>query len=420
MSEYIYRPTTAFWKIHELVNQGLGKFQDDEQKVFVIQGGQGAGKTISILMLIIDFFRLQKSEITICSSELSKLKATALNDFIKILKDYGMFEQSKYNKSNSVYHANTGHFVEFIGLDKSDIGKGRRRKLVYINEANKITLQQYTDITARADIVVMDYNPDGKFWGHDLIQEHNYINLTYLDNEYLSANEVSNILAYKKRGFNDDGTVKNEYWANKWRVYGLGETGSVEGRIYKWGKCSKKHFQEIKKEVYYGVDWGAVDPFAVVEVKYDDGTLYVNEINYESENKISERLLDTQLQQIKSKQDGLVSYLFNKWNIPKDKMIICDNNRPNKIISLRQSGWEYAVAVGKKSKLIDRINTLQQINIVYTDCSQNIDYEQFNYQYAKDRNGNKLETPLDADNHTIDAISYVCQKLFDLGVIKVA
>jgi len=418
-NNFKYKPTTAFWKIQKLIRDGLPKFKDNQQKVFIIQGGQGAGKTIAILMNIIDAIERTKQEITICSAELSKVKDTVVNDFLKILIDYNLFEQKRYNKAETSYNYDKGHFVEFIGLDKADVGKGRRRNIVYINEANKITLQQFTDISARAEIVIIDYNPDGIFWGNDLINDFNFINLTYLDNEYLSKNEVRNILAYKEKGYNDDGTIRNQYWANKWRVYGLGEVGSVEGRIYYWKKIDYKEYLKIDKSIYYAVDWGGQDPFAVVEMKYHDGNLYVHELNYKSENEIRSKLNPTQLHQINaSENDGLITWLFSNWGIRKDRPIICDNNRPNKILTLRRSGWEYAQAVGGKSRLLDRITMLQNINVYFTDTSTNINFEQLNYCYEKDKFGNTLETPLDKNNHTIDAIAYGLQKLVSDGLIK--
>ena len=410
-SNYTYRPTTSLYKIAKLIKK---------TDLAIIQGGQGAGKTVAILMLLIDLAIRKKKEITIVSAELSKLKGTAILDMLKILKDWNLYSDKQWNKSDYIYRFDNGSFIEFIGLDKKDIGKGRRRDYVFINEANKITIHNYADITARAKKVICDYNPDSRFFLHDLQTQDNFINLTYLDNEFLSEKEINNILKYKERGYNEDGTIKSEFWANKWRVFGLGEIGSVEGRIYYWNKIDYTDYLKINSPTYYGVDWGAVDPFAVVECKYVDGTLYVNEINYESENQIRQRLNSTQIAQINSsEEDGLISYMFRQFKIPYDASIVCDNNRPNKILSLRNAGWEGAYGIGAKSKLLDRINTNQQINIVFTNTSKNIDHEQMNYKYATDKFGNKLEKPEDKDNHTIDAISYVIQSLFNNGVIKV-
>ena len=110
--------------------------------------------------------------------------------------------------------------------------------------------------------------------------------------------------------------------------------------------------------------------------------------------------------------------MFKKLKVDYNKMIVCDNNRPNKILSLRRSGWEYALGVKGKSKVIERIGTLAGLNIYYTDCSKNIELEQENYCYDKDKFGKTLEEPIDQDNHTIDAAVYVTEYLFAEGIIK--
>lgn len=371
-------------------------------------------------MLIIDFaYRNDGKKISIVSDELSKMKRTVVRDFLNILKDWNMYALGAWNKSENIFTFENGSFVEFLGLDMHDVGKGMRRDLVYFNEANKLKLEAYRQVASRSKINVIDFNPDSLFWGHELITDNNFIQLTFKDNECLPKEEVQSILEYYDKGYNKDGTIKNEYWANIWKVYGCGEVGSVEGRIYHWSKINYNDYAKIECNSIIGVDWGAVDPFAVVELKYYDGNLYVHELNYQSENEIRQKLTTTELYQINgSEDDGLVQWLFNKWNIPKNKIIVCDNNRPSKILSLRKAGWEYAVAVGGKSKLLDRIGMLQGLNIYYTDTSKNIEFEQMNYSYAKDKFGKTLENPIDANNHTIDAINYGVQRLFSDGVIK--
>lgn len=370
-------------------------------------------------MLIIDFaHRTGNKKISIVSDELSKMKRTVIRDFLAIMQDWNMLNYGTWNKTENTFTFNNGTFIEFLGLDTHDVGKGMRRDLVYFNEANKLKLESYRQVASRSKLNIIDFNPDAKFWGHDLMTENNFIQLTFKDNEYLPETEVQSILEYYEKGYNADGSIKNEYWANIWNIYGLGNIGSVEGRIYYWNKISDKEFHELKVTSYYGVDWGAVDPFAVVECKYYDGNLYLREINYASENDIRQKLTTTETAQTSGTDEGLVSWLFHKWQIPKNSIIVCDSNRPNKILSLRHAGWEYAHAIGAKSKLLDRINTLQSLNIYYTDNSTNIEFEQFNYCYAKDKFGKSLEVPTDANNHTIDAIAYAVQAMFNDGLIK--
>lgn len=408
------QPTTALRRISSL-----------RKKIWAIQGGQGAGKTYSILIILINHaLTHSKKEIFIASDELSKMRITVIKDFVNIMQEFNVFRKEEFT-DGTLYRFPNGSFIKFIGLDKADIGKGLRCDVMFVNEANKIKFDTYRELTSRAKRIIIDFNPNKKFWCHTevLIRDDcDYLKLTYLDNEFISKEELSEILRYKQRGFDADGKVINQYWANMWRVYGLGETGQVEGRIYNWSSIAYNEFLNIGKQSYYGVDWGKVDPWAIVQCKYHDGNLYVHELNYASENEIERTLSRAQIHQIRGndteENDGLTGWMFNKLAVPKNSVISCDNNRPLKIRSLRNSGWEYAVAVGGKTDLINRIGILSNLNIYYTDCSKNIESEQESYCYDKDKFGVIQEKPIDQDNHTIDATAYCVQKMFDMGVIK--
>jgi phage terminase large subunit len=400
----------------------LRKIAALRKRIKGIQGGQGASKTYSILMLIINHASsVPDKEIYIASDELSKMRITVIKDFVNIMKLVGLFKKDHFT-DGTLYKFPNGSFIKFLGLDKDDIGKGLRSDLVFVNEANKVKFSTYRELTSRAKQVFLDFNPNKKFWFHTEVMPRNdcdFLKLTFLDNEFLSKEEVSEILRYKQLGFDSNGVVYNQYWANMWRVYGLGEVGQVEGRIYNWKPISYFDYLNIEKETYYGCDWGLVDPFAVVEVKYYDGNLYVHELNYASENELRRGLNETQLHQINAHQEeGLVSWLFERLNIRKEALIVCDSNRPTKIHALRRSGWEYAVAVGGKSRVVDRIGTLQSLNIYYTDSSRNIEFEQEAYCRKKDKFDVVQEEPEDDNNHTLDAITYITEKLFKMGVIK--
>lgn len=351
------------------------------------------------------------------------MRDTVIKDFIKIINLLNI----KCDLTGMLSGAPrcdfpNGSFIRFIGLDKEDVGKGLRSDIVFVNEANKTKFDTYRELTSRAKKIIIDFNPNNRFWFHKEIQTRedcDFLKLTYIDNEFLSAEERTEILLYKEKGFNEDGTVRSQYWANMWKVYGLGEIGTAEGRIYNWKPIDYLEFLKIPKKSYFGCDWGRVDPFAIVEVKYHDGNLYVHEHNYASENEIERTLTATQLHQIRAnEEEGLVTWLFTKLNVPKKDYVICDSNRPNKIIALRRAGWEYCAAIGGKSKLLDRINTLNGLNIYYTNTSTNIEYEQENYCYGKDKNGTLTEEPIDQDNHTCDAIAYVVDWMFKEGIIR--
>lgn len=368
-------------------------------------------------------------EIFIASDELSKMRITVIKDFLNIIRAFGIFDRVNW-VDGTLYRFPNGSFIKFIGLDKEDIGKGLRSDIIFVNEANKVKFDTYRELTSRAKQIIIDFNPNKKFWFHTEVATRNdcdFIKLTFLDNEFLSKEERNEILRYKTRGYDESGNVINQYWANMWRVYGLGEVGQVEGRIYIWNSIPYEDYLKINKKEYFGNDWGKVDPWAVVGCKYHDGNLYVDERNYESENEIERKLSPTELHAIRGanttqlngdEHDGLVSWKFKQFGVPHDAIVVCDNNRPNKIRSLRRAGWEYAIAVGGKQDLINRIGTLSGLNIFYTDRSTNIEAEQENYCYAKDKWGVIQEEPVDQDNHTIDAIAYCVSRMFADGIIK--
>lgn len=425
------KPTTALRKI-----SGLKK------RIWGIQGGQGAGKTFSILQILINHASSNPNkEIFIASEELSKMRITVIKDFVNIMVAFGVFDRLRW-VDGTLYRFPNGSFIRFIGLDKADIGKGLRSDIMFINEGNKVKFDTYRELTSRAKKIIIDFNPNKKFWFHSEVltrDDCDFIKLTFNDNEFLSKEERSEILRYKRKGYkfdeelsdyavNENGEIIiiNNYWANMWRVYGLGEVGQVEGRIYNWTQCSLEFYLSMNVVEFFASDWGKVDPWAIVGLKYYDGNLYIRELNYASENEIERNMSPDLLKSIRGaesgegedRHDGLVSYMFTKLGIPYDAVIICDNNRPNKIRSLRRAGWEYAVAVGGKTDLINRIGVLSGLNIYYTSDSKNVDSEQENYCYEKDKQGVLTEKPVDQDNHTIDASSYGVQYMFSQGIIK--
>ena len=176
---------------------------------------------------------------------------------------------------------------------------------------------------------------------------------------------------------------------------------------------------KINSKVYYGVDWGIVDPWGIIEAKYYDGALYLRELNYASENELKNKLRPDELNQIAQSDEGIVGFMFRKLAIPKNAYIICDDNRPGKIVALRQSGWDYSLqAIKGPGSVIEGIGLLEKLTIYYTYTSKNIKYEQENYSRQIDRYGVVLEEPEDTNNHTIDPTRYIAQFLRANGIIK--
>lgn len=416
------QPTTALRKIARL-----------KKRIWVIQGGQGAGKTFGILLIIGNHASSQPNkEIFIASEELSKMRITVIKDFEKIMKALNLYDS--ISRADTLYRFPSGSFVKFIGLDKEDVGKGLRSDLIFVNEANKVPFDTYRELTSRAKRVILDFNPNGEFWAHTEIiprDDAEFLTLTFKDNEHLSVEERREIEMYKTKAFhnpclanyNTPDNVKSKYWKNKWDVYGLGIIGTRPNRIFFWEEISDEEYHKLETRKYYGVDWGTVDPWGILEAKYYDGALYFHEKNYRSENQWRESVSGHERQQIDNNDNdiekGIVKWVFNKIGVDKKSDIICDTNRPLKIQALWEAGYDYATGAPKPpGSVIDGIDLLNDVKVYYTSSSVNLKKEQENYEREVDRYGVVLDEPCDKDNHLCDPARYIALWLVIMGIIK--
>jgi phage terminase large subunit len=388
----------------------LRKIASLKKKTWCIQGGQGAGKTIAILILLTNHASTNPNkEIYVASAELSKMRDTVLKDFIKILRAFNLYEKVNFtgitNGQPLCIFPNKS-FIRFLGLDKEDIGKGLRSDIMYLNEANKTNFETYRELTSRAKRKILDYNPNKRFWAHNEVitePDCDYLCLTYLDNEFLSDEERREIESYKDKGYHDttlidydtDENTKSNYWRNKWRIYGLGVTGIVDNKIFEnWKKISDKEFNDLPYPMYYGLDFGMSAPTALVAMKTDkDGNYFLKELLYKPLKEMN----------------GTLSNEFEKMNIPKHIEIICDSgNELNQSEGrkLKNSGFNVIFAQKGQGSVVSAIETMQKSNIYYTETSYNLEENYENYQW-KTHNGEVLDIPEETREDLIDASKYV-------------
>ena len=395
----------------------LRKIASLKKRIWCIQGGQGAGKTIAICILITNFVaKNPNKEVYIVSAELSKMRDTVLKDFIKILRFFNLYEKCNItgvtNGQPQILFPNKS-IVRFIGLDKEDVGKGLRSDIIYFNEANKINFESYREISSRAKRIILDYNPNQKFWAHsEVIPELDcdYLCLTFMDNEYLSIEEKNTIFSYKIKAFINpdlevydfDANVKNKYWRNKWRIYGLGITGLVDNRVYEnWKTITDIEYENLPYSKYYGLDFGSTNPSALVEVKFDgEKTFFVKEKLYLPISKMSSTL----------------SEVLAGLNINKSVPLICDSADPLKISDLIQNGFNAIPAVKGSGSVKSGIDFIQSKIIYYTESSSNIENEYECYEWEI-INGVNLDRPIKKNDHILDAKRYIITFLqFYLGI----
>lgn len=348
--------------------------------------------------------------------------------------------------------------IRFTGLDDEDKVMGMSQNVCWINEPYNFPHEVYRQLSQRtSDFIIIDWNPKKTHWIDQEKKKETSIVLasTFRDNPFCPPKQKAQILSYQPVSMCEvvlseliteaDALVYDvienrlSFTAKQiielsrcklnaheksaslyhWNVFGLGIHAELPNRIFHWTEISLADYQAIDATVYNGCDWGAVDPWAVGELKYYDGCLYLRELNYESENTIRARLTPTELQQIGLADEGIVSWLFNKIGVDKRNTIVCDPNRITKIMALRDSGFEYSIAAQKPpGSIVDGIDLLNNLRVFYTSDSPNIKHEQENYSRKVDRYGIVLEEPEDTDNHHMDWVRYVATFLQSQGVIR--
>lgn len=424
-------------------------------------GSSRSSKTYSIIDCIDNYARANfNKRNTVWRDTKTDCRKTVLNDVLKRLKGTGRYKVDQdYNKTESIFTYATDSTFEIHGTDDEETVHGLTQQTAWMNEPYKISRDTFDQIDQRTeDFIIIDLNPKKGHWVDDLMLDPRSIVIrsTFKDNPFCPVESKHKILSYQpisasavvelKLITEDKARVydivtnpleftpkqikelhrcrENEYKhsadAFKWQVYGLGLKAERPHRIFHWTEMPDHIWDTIPGKIYYGVDWGKVDPWAVLAAKYYDGTLYLKEINYASENIIRGRLTPIEVAQIaKDEEAGLVAWYWNKFGISRSSIIVCDPNRTLKIKALRSIGYDYSIAASKPAgSIIDGIGFLSNIPVCFTASSKNIKYEQENYSNEVDRYGVVLETPEDVDNHLMDASRYVAERMRFDGIIK--
>lgn len=370
-----YKQTTALKKIRGLKN-----------RIKVIQGGSSAGKTISILILLIDkCIKEPGLEVSVVSESIPHLRRGCVKDFLKIMKETGRYISNNYNKTLLRYEFTNGSYIEFFSADSEEKLRGGRRKILYINECNSIQYESYLQLAIRTTgDIYLDYNPSAKFWVHTEVinqPDTDFIVLTYKDNQALS-NDVVMMLEQNRYK-----ALTSTYWDNWCKVYLDGEIGSVEGTIYSDYIVIDK-VPEDARLLCYGLDFGfSQDPLALVGIyKYDDN-LVIDEVIYRS------GVLNSELSSL-MKQNNVTGEIF------------CDSAEPKSIAELKRYGHQVKPVEKGRDSIKFGIQLVQEYKLLVTRRSINILEELSKYMYKKNRNGGYDPEPMDMYNHAMDAMRY--------------
>ena len=170
----------------------LNKLRNLSARTKIVRGGSSAGKTIAVLLILIDYAIVNKGkEISVVAESIPHLRRGALKDFLTILKSLNRYKERQFNRSTLKYEFTNGSYIEFFSTDQPDKLRGARRTDLFINECNNVSFDSFQQLSIRTSgSVWLDYNPTNLFWvDKELIgqEDTDFITLTYKDNNTLPS-----------------------------------------------------------------------------------------------------------------------------------------------------------------------------------------------------------------------------------------
>ena len=372
--------------MRELKIQATNVFERnwDATTRFVVNiGGSRSTKTYSILQLLI-VKALESTDplvISIVRKSMPSLRLSALRDFFDILKQYDLYNVENHNKTENTYLINNT-LIEFFSIDDAQKRRGSKRDILFVDEANELSSEDFFQLNIRTtQTVYLGFNPSEQFWYNDQLQNRDDITIihsTYKDNPFLSTEQINEI---ERLEFTD-----KQYY----QIYALGEFAGAIDLVYSYTVIDHIPVEQAKL-VALGMDWGYTnDPTTLVEVWSWNDALYLNELVYD--RGLTNQDIVTKLQE---------------YEVDRYIEIIADSAEPKSIEEVRRAGFNIKPATKGPDSILNGIDILKRKRLHVTKQSVNLINELNKYKWVVDKNGNKLNKPIDSFNHALDVVRYV-------------
>lgn len=376
-------PVVRQWQMKQPKTYYDVKSQMGQYRIIINQGGTRSGKTYSTIQVLVEFCKRNEGKgliISIVRKTSPSLKATAYRDFVEILQREGWYDETFHNKTAMEYVL-FGNIIEFFAIDEPQKVRGRRRNILFINEANELTYEEFFQLNIRTTHqVIIDFNPSDEFlWIYDLEERNDTVlNVTnYTHNPYLEAGLIEEIERLE--------AADEDYW----RVYGMGLRGASREIIF-------THWREVDELpglgiTVFGQDFGFNVPSALVKVEFFNGAVYADELLYKPKLITSDIAQEYERLTSRAEMNGYDT-------------IYCDAAAADSIEELQRMGWNAHKA---HKDVLEGINKLKSLPLFITRRSHNLIKEIRNYKWKIDKKTEKvLDEPVKFNDHATDALRY--------------
>jgi phage terminase large subunit len=351
---------------------------ESTKRIVINQGGTGSSKTYSLAQLFVTLaLEVTGCTFSVVRKNMPSLRATAMRDFLGILRDTGIYSEKHHDKTNNVYYLH-GNEIEFFGLDEPQKVRSRRRDYLWINEGNELSLEAFRQLNMRTNRrVYIDFNPSDEFhWIYSDVLTRDDVELiisTYKDNPFLPEAVVKEIERFK------------EIDENYWNIYGLGQVGVSSVRIY------TKYYLIDKLpegEEMMGLDFGFNHPTSLVDIVLKDDDIYAKQVIYES-HLTNEDLINK----------------MGELKISKTKKIYADSEDPARIMAIKNAGYNVVPALKDAQSVKNGIDFIKARKFNITKDSPDLIKEVQTYSW-KTKGEQVLDEPVKLRDDGMDSVRY--------------
>lgn len=322
----------------------LDRLLKGTKRFHLLVGGSRSGKTYSILQWIIIYCSKNTNKtITIARKTFPSLRAAAYREFIQMLKDLNLYEETSHNKTNNTYTLHN-NLIQFISIDQSIKLRGLQHDVVFVDEVNELSKEEADQLFMRTnERIIMAQNPsDALNWSlkYENHEDSDYTHSTFKDNPFLSQGIINQILSYKETDL------------DMWNVFGLGLPAKNNELVYThqqfyndedlYTKDANDKLIPIYDDIIYGLDFGFNHPTALIKIHVKDGSIYCEEIIHESYLTTSDLIQK-----------------MNDLNVHKDKRIFCDSAEPKTIEEIRRAGFDTVLSLKEVKQGIDCVKSMK-------------------------------------------------------------
>ncbi len=401
--------------LQKIVGSGYDAFWHCKKRYRVVKGGKASKKSsTAALWYIVNMMKYPGANVLVVRKVMDTHRGSTFAQFQWAIEKMGVAHLWKATKSPmEITYIPTGQKILFRGMDDplklaSTTVPSGYLCWVWIEEAFEIVKEDDFDklnlSVPRGAIpeplfkqTTITFNPwSDRHWLKSRFFDKQdadtfAITTNYLCNEFLDDTDRA---IYER--------MKREQ-PRKYDVAGLGNWGVAEGLVFERWTVEGFDIKEVTKEKpwqwrhVFGLDYGYTnDPTAFIAAAVNpvEKVLYIYDEHYEH------RMLNS----------DIASMLIKK-RYAKER-ILADCAEPKSNEDLRRMGISRLTAARKgRDSIMNGIARLQEYRIIIHPLCAHTAAEIATYRWETDKAGTVLNTPVDTDNHLMDALRYAMEDI---------